>query len=314
MNLNYYLISAALGATIGERLSVVTGPMTFQHVAKRMLTSLRARSSFVADLSDTGSAGARFVKRIRAALEAARHGYSPDRVIADPDMNEIFLSRCEAFGLEGNAYELNRSVLALRKAGALAGLHSKRTIVLDQHLYADACEVAGRAVCLRKGVSIDSMLCHPNFVQEFDELSARLAPRTTVFGRRWCALNIRKRGLSGLSVARDRIARLRWSRPLAAGALADVPDAPGICELFERDRLLFVCESENLGESAEHHLAVLSGLARESTLWNPRLEHIFLRFSVSETRPVPTPTVVSAIVGKYHPVFNIPRGGRVLAA
>jgi hypothetical protein len=58
-------------------------------------------------------------------VEAFRHasqGFSPDRVVADPDLNRVYLGECSRLGLDSSAATLNRSLLNLRKRGALRGL------------------------------------------------------------------------------------------------------------------------------------------------------------------------------------------------
>lgn len=312
--LNYYVISAALGGTIGERIGIATGPQTYKRIAKRMAKSMRERDPFLGMLSDRGSASSRFIERLRSALEATRNGFSPDRVIADPALNQSFIERCRVFGLENDPFTLNRSLLQLRKAGELSGLNSKRTIVRDQWRFAYASEIAGRAVCLRYGVSIDTMLCHPILVAKFDALATRLAPGTGAFECRWCALNIRKRGLSELDKARRIIKRLRWSSTDLLQALRDVPEQPGICELFEQDRLILVCESGNLLESAELHRGLIDRTLLEPGLWDPSSQSLRWRFSVAGSTGTPTPSIVSALVGRFAPVFNIPRARGTRAA
>ncbi len=68
-------------------------------------------------------------------IEAFRHasqGFSPDRVVSDPDLNRVYLSECNRLGLRSSAATLNRLLLNLRTRGALRGLASRRTILKDQ--------------------------------------------------------------------------------------------------------------------------------------------------------------------------------------
>lgn len=312
--LNYYLISAALGATIGERLTTSIGPLTYQHMTRKMTRSLRERQPFVSQLRDEGSVDKRFVQRLKSALDVAREGFSPDRVIADPAMNEAFIERCRTFGLDNDVFTLNKSLLHFRKAGQLQGLGSKKTIVRAQWRFAYASEIAGRAVCLRYGTSIDTVLCHPKLVEQFDSIAGKLAADASVFERRWCALNIRKRGSAHVGLARKVLNRLRWSTRRQLQELTDIPEVPGICELFEEDRLLLVCESANLLQSAMAQGALAGLTILERDLWRPQRDKLFWRFSVTDTDGAPVPSIVTALVGKYSPVFNIPRAVRGHAA
>ncbi len=279
-----------------------------------MLESLRKRQSFLGELADRGSGSLRYVKRLRAAFEAVRNGFSPDRVITDPQMNCAFLERCRTFGLDSDPFTLNRSLLQLRKTGELPGLKSKRTIVPNQWRFAFASEIAGRAVCLRFGVSIDTMLLHPKLVKHFDSVARLLSPATSAFEARWCALNIRKRGLAEIDKGRRLMKRLRWSRPALLRDLHGVPEKPGVCELLEEDRLLLVCESGNLVESAESQQRILDMPFLEHDLWNPSSNSLSWRYSVVSTNGTPVPAIVSALVARYAPVFNIPRATHTSAA
>lgn len=314
LRLNYYQITAALGATIGERIVGSVGPQTYKGIAGKMARSLRSRDPYLTELRDHGDGASQFTKRLRAALEASRNGFSPDRVIADPSLNASFIEECRTFGFENDAFTLNKSLLQLRKAGKLSGLNSKRTTVPDQWRFAYASEIAGRAVCLHYGVSIDTMLCHPGLVQHFDTLATRLAPQANAFQCRWCALNIRKRGLSELETARSLVKHLRWSKLGQLQALRRIPEKPGICELLEGKQLLLVCGSGNLLETAEHHRALIHVPVLDRNLWNPRPESLLWRYSITNGNGVRMPSLVSALVGQYSPLFNIPRAGRTHAA
>lgn len=67
--------------------------------------------------------------KLIAALDATCQGFSPDRVVADPDLNSVFLSEAGRLGLTAEAATLNRSLLNLRKAGDLRGRNSKKNII-----------------------------------------------------------------------------------------------------------------------------------------------------------------------------------------
>jgi hypothetical protein len=71
------------------------------------------------------------------AFHHASQGFSPDRVVVDPDLNRAYLSECDRLGLGSDAATLNRSLLNLRKRGALRGLSSRRTklkVHLDERI------------------------------------------------------------------------------------------------------------------------------------------------------------------------------------
>jgi hypothetical protein len=79
------------------------------------------------------------------AFHHASQGFAPDRVVADPDLNRAYLSECDRLGLGSDAATLNRSLLNLRKRGALRGLSSRRTkLKVQPDDYRFAAEIAAR--------------------------------------------------------------------------------------------------------------------------------------------------------------------------
>ncbi len=152
------------------------------------------------------------------AFNAASNGYSSDRVVADPELNERFIAECRQRGLRDSAVDLNHALLNLRKKGALAGRpRAKRTNFPDEDEYRFAAEIAVRFIERRDSVSLDSIICDPGTVAEFDKVAERIAPGYSPLQYRWAALNIRK--AKGLHLAlraapSDPIHSLRrgWSR------------------------------------------------------------------------------------------------------
>jgi site-specific DNA-methyltransferase (adenine-specific) len=146
----------------------------------------------------------------RAIIEgflAASDGWSSDRVIADPELNERFSRECHYLGLPGGPTDWNRALMGLRKAGKLKGLPKVRKTIfpeeqLDQYLFAS--EIAMRLT--DQNLSLDDILCDPEQARKFDELARRFAPGFSSLQYRWAALTIRKR-------AHD---RRRWSQGRAS--------------------------------------------------------------------------------------------------
>ena len=56
---------------------------------------------------------------LEEAFLAASNGYSEDRVVCDPELNERFVLECRARGINEPVAVLNRSLLNLRKRGRL---------------------------------------------------------------------------------------------------------------------------------------------------------------------------------------------------
>ena len=105
------------------------------------------------------------------AFHLASQGFSPDRVVADPDLNRAYLSECNRLGLGSDAAKLNQSLLNLRKRGALRGLASRRTILKDQSDYRFAAEIAARFLERENEITLDHIICDPRYAERFDEIA-----------------------------------------------------------------------------------------------------------------------------------------------
>jgi hypothetical protein len=121
-------------------------------------------------------------------VEAFRHasqGFSPDRVVADPDLNRVYLSECNRLGLGSDAATLNRMLLNLRKQGALRGLASRRTILKDQPDFRFAAEIAARFLERKHKITLDQIICDPEFAEQFDAIMKTIVPGGKPFEYRW---------------------------------------------------------------------------------------------------------------------------------
>jgi hypothetical protein len=98
---------------------------------------------------------------VREAFLAVRGERSPDAVIADPELNQLFLRECQERGLSDPPAALNQCLLNLRKSSDLQGIKSKRVTVRNQEDYRFASEIAVRFLERRDKVSLDQVLCDP---------------------------------------------------------------------------------------------------------------------------------------------------------
>ena len=197
----------------------------------------------------------------RGILEAYAQsycGYSPDRVVADPELNAHFVDRCQRLGLLGNARLWNTLLFGLRKAGKLVDFPTtERTLVswedCDDFLFAS--EIAFEAMLQQSALSLDEILCDPSLAVRFDELAARFAPGYSPLQYRWGALKLRKQAKS----ARSRGSVLKVPSKLHSPILLDglnrhglsqieeLFDAPGIYLVTgDGDKALYVGETVSL--------------------------------------------------------------------
>jgi hypothetical protein len=126
---------------------------------------------------------------------AAHQGYSTDRLLADPVLNDQFLENCRRLGIPGEAKNWNHLLLNVRKRGGLVAIDTSRrtktTAIIDDLLFAS--ELAWKNLAELKKCSLDDILCDPVIATEFDSFCQRLSPGSTSFDYRWGALTVRKR-------------------------------------------------------------------------------------------------------------------------
>jgi len=248
--------------------------------------------------------------KLRLAFEDASHGYSPDRVLADPDLRQDFLDRCRAFGLGGSDATLNRALLNLRKQGALRDRKSKRTSFPNEEQYRFAAEIAARFLERRDGISLDGIMCDSDLAVEFDTIAKKLAPGFSSVEYRWAALNLRKTRklrpeLLGRVVPAETVASYEVSRL----DLKQIPVRSGLYVFYTYDRVLYVGEAENLQNRIRKHLDHSDNKELARWLWeqdspNLHLEiHVFPSTVVTRVRRA----LETEMIRSRNPVFNIVR-------
>ena len=194
---------------------------------------------------------------IARAFRATHEGYSADRVVTDPDLNEAFVRACAEMDLVGDVRTWNILLFRLRKTGHLADIPTPQRTNLsweDCDPYIFASEIAWQSMLNDKSArSLDEILCDPALTTTFDELAGQLAPGYTPFEYRWAALKLRKEA----KYARGRASVLESLRPMnpAFGEqwpIAELQDGvlaegPGLYVLsHDADRKLYVGETLNL--------------------------------------------------------------------
>lgn len=186
------------------------------------------------------------------AFFAIRNGFSADRVIADPDLNEQFLQACRRIGLPGQARDWNIQLLNLRKAGSLAGLPRSEMSYLPREeidLCSYACEIALQRIN-EQGRTLDQVLCEPTQAAEFDRfVQSMISMKVSPFKIRWVALYIRKRAKknrqAGLQL--NRLQPLpKDGQLLSSLNLNVIPAAAGLYWLQSPDKKLYVGETIDL--------------------------------------------------------------------
>jgi DNA modification methylase len=136
-----------------------------------------------------------FTKGIIDAYKATHKGFSVDIVLADAELNSAFFEACQRNGLPGAPTEWNRTLLRIRKSGALPRLtgRARNFTAKDMDSYSFASEVAWQQMSARCDVTLDGILCDPELAAQFDKLAESFSPGYSSFQYRWAALFLRKR-------------------------------------------------------------------------------------------------------------------------
>jgi len=185
---------------------------------------------------------------IAKAFEASHCGYSADRVLADPSLDDRFIENCRRFGMPGEPKDWNHLLLNVRKRGGLAGIPTTRAdslarAALDPFIFAS--EIAWHGVTRTHACTLDDILCNPVLACEFDHLASRIAPGHTPFEYRWGALSVRKEASKGAELLK----RVTFRLPRPAFGLRDhdgLPCAPGSYVILLEEVPFFVGATESL--------------------------------------------------------------------
>ena len=305
MELNHFVIAAAMGARLGPRVAIHHGQLDSAQMAVTISNLLHRRQKFIEDLHPRDDLTKKYEKAVTRAYLTAREGYSSDRVLADPALNAKFIEACHEFGVDDTVLHLNLALIGLRKHNKLKA-KSRRSVVPDLWRYAVASEIAARVMFYTHGASVDTTLAHPRLAAEFDQLAAAVTPGYRPFEYRWAALNVRKKGAS-VKLKPHEIERLDWSQRVRFDELRRLPSDQGVYSLFEGDTHLYVAGTENIPQSIESHQRLPRAL--ESELWKPHPDRLSWQYvSMPGTNSDYRFGVVRPLVGRWRPVFNIPRG------
>jgi len=245
------------------------------------------------------------------AFDTAADGYSADRVIADPELNQCFIAECRRLGLHEPIATLNRALLNLRKTGGLAGRpRSKRTHFHDEDDYRFAAEIAVRFIERRDGISLDAIICDPEKVAEFDEVSARIVPGYSPLRYRWAALNLRKTRQLKPEVA-GRIAPSVDVVNVGIDAIVpdELPVSQGLYLFIAAEQLLYVGETENLRKRLKKHLehSDNKGLARWIWEYGTKSLHLEMHVLPDGTETRVRRALELELIRSRQPVFNVKR-------
>lgn len=250
-------------------------------------------------------------KLIIAAFLSCHNGYSPDRVVADPELNARYLKECSQAGIAAAGKELNKSLLNARKAGYLKGIKtSKRTSFKDEDEYCHASEIAIRFLEKRDNVTLDDIICDPARAREFDAVASDICPGYPPLQYRWAALNLRKSS----KLKPELMSHVVRPESVKLGAVAELehselPTSQGLYIFYGGNDTLYVGEASNLRKRLEKHLKHSDNKELAQWFWKNGFSEVNLE--IQELPPDTTKKVRKALeyelIGSRHPLFNVQR-------
>lgn len=195
-----------------------------------------------------------------AAFRKAAGGYSADYLLCHQELNRKFIKTCRSLGVPGNDSLWNQLVLRLRKSKRLPKSTKKQKPITfkDMDRYSFASEIALRLLSVDYGLTVDNLLCSPDFASKLDQLAGAFAPGFSPFEYRWAALAIRKRAKASRRLAAKQFhgwltKRLPRRIPVEQG-VAPKYQQPGVYLISSDSRDLYVGESENVSHRIEQVL------------------------------------------------------------
>lgn len=196
---------------------------------------------------------------IRAFAEV-RDGYSVDRVVADPELDRVFLNRCRELGAVGSDFELNHLLFHARKTKSLSNLpRTRRYTPRDSDEFEYASEIAVRYVQRReqelanRSVSLDRIICDPELAVALDEAAGRLAPGFSPLEYRWAALGLRKARRLAADAEDVTLSRFEQMGAARSVRLSNLPESAGLYLFRSEAQMLFVGHTANLRHRIHRH-------------------------------------------------------------
>jgi site-specific DNA-methyltransferase (adenine-specific) len=211
-------------------------------------------------LSQLASTGKSDLAKIAQAYLEVRQGCSIDRVVADPNLDRLFLHRCRELGVPGTDFELNWRLFTGRKNKEFSDLpKTKNYTAAKQDEFEFASEISLRHIqeterLKQHDVSLDKIVCDPILAAEFDTIAATLAPGFSPLDYRWVALGIRKAaGRLSMKAKQSKVPTFDYLGKTASIRGSVIPTDPGVYFFRCDDSSIFIGDTDNLRGRIERH-------------------------------------------------------------
>jgi hypothetical protein len=316
-DLDYYSLGRLLDATIQP-----ISPPVFGSFGVLPLVAETAKSRL-----GHGTPKSRFTvqqeRTLARSFERSRDGLPPDALLWNTQMRDTFVKTCKKNGLDFPPPDLVRRLLSIRKNPKRysdLGIVLARTTKREEHtglltVYAPAIEFALVRLRYLHGCSIDEILIDWNLGNEFEKTVNSVVPNLSSQSMRQAALTLRKTRFLAKSrrtaFKKMDLQRLKkaWSdfSCLDSINLCAIPAVPGIVEIREPQRELYISRNENLQAVMQllSEKQAVSIMANE--FWQPSPRNIQARY-------LPEAAIKSAdlerwelkLLSEENPIFNWP--------
>lgn len=319
-DLNQYELSRVLGSRMQPIKSGRFGNFALQQTASEVL---RARDNLRSRFAEDWKLGYEDDRVIVQAFEGIRNGASTDSLLWDRTLLDRFVTRSRELGLDVPVRLLNRRLINVRKNKAR---YARRGIVLSPTTRkepkpsilprsAPIVEFALVSLRYRYGVSIDDILLDPELSSEYERIAGEIAPDLNPEDMRRAALYIRKsryikkpdeRQTLGLDI---RLIEERFSTPASLSSIdpSDIPTDPGVVEVDEDGRHLYVVNIESIRPLVSELVSGSVFRIVENTFWKPDASLITMKYVCGkEVAGIKSQLWENRLIHDLDPVFNWP--------
>lgn len=217
------------------------------------------------------------------AFFEVHEGRSTDDVVIDDRLNQRFIKCCRRSLPDTDEFDLNWGLLGLRKSSELGPVVT-RTARQRHDDYVHAAEFAARHLEDRYRLTVDRVLCTPQYREEFDRVALRLAPNIAPYLLRKAALKLRK----GRQLRPELIKRvadwgkcvLRFDAKELQEDPARIPRQPGIYVFSDSTSYLYIGQASNLQTRVAKHLDHSDRKALARYLWEQGVEDLVVELHV----------------------------------
>jgi hypothetical protein len=314
----------AIGKILGSTPRAIP-PVRFGnfHVVETTQEMLRAREEMHPTPAKPDDWNRESDRTLVQSFEAIRQGAGTDLILWDKEAADQFIRKCRDNGLGGSDTFLKRRLLTIRKHPDTFRPHGieispasqQEKIPRTAKMHTLPIEVALVRLRYRHGASIDDILSDTRLAEKLECLVQKVAPELSSQDIRLGALYLRKTRQWDSSLM-DELQRLdvgnldnalEPERTLTEVKLEEVPASPGLIEVRETNRYLYIARNEDLHAAVAQLQGDRIFEMLTTGLWVPQLENTTLQFFAGDQiADVSLEKWVSRLIHDRQPAFNWP--------